>query len=267
MQNIDINNLAILLIEPSAMQRKVIRRRLEKFGIQNLEEAEGVAEALEKCESFGPDLVCSAYYFEDGTATDIVQGINNLETMNDSLFMLVSSEYRGNELEIIRQSGVIAILPKPFTGEQLKSALDSTFSLLNPQEINIDGVYGEDLSVLIVDDSDTARKHLKRVFQNCGVEQIQLACNGEEAIHLVEENEFDLVVTDLNMPVMDGKELTEFIRNFSNQQDVPILMVTSEQNDSKLQAVQNSGINSLCDKPFDPTTVKQLIHSLLSNYD
>ncbi|AWB68938.1 two-component system response regulator [Saccharobesus litoralis] len=265
MLNIDVDNLAVLLVEPSSMQRKLMVRELNKLGIKNIEEASNIEQGIDQCLEFKPDLVCSAYYFDDGTAIDLLQSFAVFDDMKESLFMLVSSEYRCAQLEIFRQSGVVAILPKPFAAAQLQSAFDNVFCLLNPQELELDGIYEEELKILLVDDSDTARNHIKRVFRNCGVEQIDEASDGQEAISLVEHNNYDLVVTDLHMPVMDGQELTDFIRNFSNKPDIPILMVTSEQNSAKLQAVQNSGINSLCDKPFEPTVVKQVIYSLLGH--
>jgi len=77
-------------------------------------------------------------------------------------------------------------------------------------------------------------------------------------------NFFDLVVTDYNMPEMDGKELTEYIRNHSQQASIPILMVTSEASHSHLAGVKQSGVSAMCDKPFEPSMVKSLIRSILT---
>ena len=74
----------------------------------------------------------------------------------------------------------------------------------------------------------------------------------------------DLVVTDYNMPEMDGRQLVEYIRQQSWQRSVPILMVTSEQSFSRLAAVEEAGVSGICDKPFEPGTIRRLLQRILS---
>ena len=71
-----------------------------------------------------------------------------------------------------------------------------------------------------------------------------------------------MVFTDYNMPVMDGEELTRHIRENSMQRSIPILMVTSEENGSRLAAVQQAGVSGICDKPFDTDTVMKMIQDI-----
>ena len=65
------------------------------------------------------------------------------------------------------------------------------------------------------------------------------------------------------MPEVDGHELIEYIRNKSKQPGVPILMVTSEGDMSKLAAVESSGVSAVCDKPFHPSVVKTMIEAIM----
>jgi two-component system chemotaxis response regulator CheY len=65
------------------------------------------------------------------------------------------------------------------------------------------------------------------------------------------------------MPEMDGKELVEQVRQNSQQASVPILMVSSEQDESRLAVVQQAGVSAVCDKPFEPKNIKQLIEKML----
>jgi two-component system chemotaxis response regulator CheY len=87
-----------------------------------------------------------------------------------------------------------------------------------------------------------------------------------EAMELIADTFFDLIVTDYNMPRMNGKELVEHIRSGSSQASVPILMVTSEQNENRLAAVQQAGISAICDKPFEPDSVRRLVEQTLSEH-
>ena len=118
--------------------------------------------------------------------------------------------------------------------------------------------------MLVVDDSFASRQHLQRLLQSLGIEQIMLCNNGKEAVAILGESMVDLVITDYNMPEMDGRELTEYIRTQSWQSAVPILMVTSEQNMGRLAAVERAGVSAICDKPFEAGSIRKLISESLT---
>jgi two-component system chemotaxis response regulator CheY len=182
-------------------------------------------------------------------------------------FILVSSESNPHYLEPVRQNGSSAILGKPFTAEQMKKALATTLDYLNPDASRLDvrsDVDLESIKVLLVDDSRSARAFMRRVLGNLGIKYFTEAENGKKAVEIIQEHYFDLVVTDYNMPEMDGKELTEYIRTQSWQSSVPILMVSSESNESRLAAVAQAGVSGVCDKPFEPAVVKNLLERMLS---
>ena len=166
-------------------------------------------------------------------------------------------------LEPIRQAGAIAILPKPFELEQLRTALYATLDYFDPGQLNTKTIAHEDLQVLLVDDSSLSRRHIRHILESMGVENITEAENGQQAFELVQSNYYDLIVTDLYMPEMDGREFVEHVRRESQQASVPILMVSSEQDASRLAVVQQAGVSAMCDKPFDTSTIKQLIEKML----
>ena len=182
-------------------------------------------------------------------------------------FMLISSESSFRMLEPIRQAGVIAILPKPFTDEDLSRALMSTLHYIEPGELDLELYEVENLRVLVVDDSNLSRKYICNVIEEMGVleDNIVLAEDGKDALSRFTEEEIDLVITDLNMPVMDGNELIDHIRNETAHPYVPIMMVTSESNTARLEHVQQAGVSAICDKPFESAHVKQLLARILNN--
>ena len=110
----------------------------------------------------------------------------------------------------------------------------------------------------------SSRRHLRRLLTELGIERVIEAVNGKEAVKLLEEAMVDLVITDYNMPEMDGRELTEYIRTQSWQAEVPVLMVTSEQNMGRLAAVERAGVSAVCDKPFEAGSIRRLISDALT---
>jgi two-component system chemotaxis response regulator CheY len=103
-----------------------------------------------------------------------------------------------------------------------------------------------------------------RTLEKMGVQHFLEAEDGKEAMPMIQENKFDLIISDYNMPKVDGHELLKFIRTESNQPHVPVLMVTTEGDTSKLQAIQQQGVSAIVDKPFDANTVKQLIEAVFN---
>ncbi|NVK24649.1 MAG: response regulator [Gammaproteobacteria bacterium] len=256
-------DLSILLVEPSKTQQKIIAQHLQKEEITNIEFADSVEQAIACVKLSVPDLVASAMHFSDGTALDLVGQLKNNPNTEDVPFMLVSSEHRKPQLEEFRQSGVVAILPKPFNPTDLATAINATLDLLTPNELELEYFDVHDIRVLVVDDSKLARKFVMRVLSSLGIQRITEASDGSEAIDLLKNNNYDLVVTDYNMPEVNGKELTEYIRTQSEQSHIPVLMVSSEANEAHLANIEQSGVNAMCDKPFEPENVRKILYRLL----
>ncbi len=264
MSRLNIESISVLLVEPSSVQSRLIERFLRDLGVVSLFVVKTGSEALREMRSMTPDLTISAMHLADMTGTDLVQTMREEAILAEIPFMLISSETHYRYLEPMRQAGVIALLPKPFTGEQLQMAMQSTLDFIDPGELESRDFTSEELKVLVVDDSGTARRHISRVLKNMGIEDITTATNGIEALEIIGKNFFDLVVTDYNMPLMNGQELVEQIRESSEQASIPVLMVSSESDDNRIAAVQRAGVSAICDKPFDAGTVKHLIEGMLN---
>ncbi len=265
MGHLSPSELSILLLEPSDTQRKIITARLQQEGVNSIQTASSITDAKDIISRHTPDLVISALHFSDGEATDLLSFIKQSTQFNDIQFMLVSSECRREQLEVFRQSGVVAILPKPFDAVHLATALNSTIDLISNDELDLSHFDVQDIRTLVVDDSRMARNVIKRTIGNLGIRIISEAEDGAQAIELMQQQMFDLVITDYNMPSVDGLALTQYIRNESQQSHIPILMVSSEANDTHLSNVSSAGVNALCDKPFEPKLVKQLLYQLLED--
>lgn len=264
---LELEHLIICLVEPSAVQAQIIRRALAEFGISQIDVCKTGAEALATLMTAPPDVVISALYLPDMTGTDLVYRMRHEDNLMDIPYILVSSETNPRYLDPIRQAGTIAILPKPFKQTQLDKALINTLDLLNGENLHLDDAMLplQDMVVLVVDDSLTARRHISSVLQKIGIENIHEAENGMAAIPLLESTMFDIVFTDYNMPEMDGHALTQYIRTQSMQSSVPILMVSSEEDSSRLAMVEEAGVSAICNKPFDPQTIRQLIQKMIIN--
>jgi two-component system chemotaxis response regulator CheY len=117
---------------------------------------------------------------------------------------------------------------------------------------------GKSIRVLVVDDAFYIRELISLILRNEGYEVIK-AANGKDALHELKGTNIDLLITDLNMPEMNGIELVESLRNIPDGKSIPVLMVTSENYESIRKKALQAGVNEWILKPFIP---KQLIESV-----
>lgn len=265
----NLDDLLVLVIEPSNMQRHIITGHLRAIGLKEIEEFDEAAPALERMEQIVPDIVVSSMHLPDMTGTDLVRRMRQSPDLIDVTFLLISSETHYRYLEPIRQAGAIAILPKPFTQEALSTALRNTMHYIrDTQEVEpLDNDELEDMRVLVVDDSILSRKFVRKSMNAIGIEHVIEAKDGAEALQIMKQESFDLVISDYNMPNIDGLELVEHIRHYSNQSSVPVMMITSEQNEGRLAAVESAGVSAICNKPLNYDMLKQLVRQLVTGVD
>ncbi|MRR58204.1 MAG: response regulator [Deltaproteobacteria bacterium] len=106
-------------------------------------------------------------------------------------------------------------------------------------------------TLLIVDDSASMRQMVSFTLRDAGYEVIA-AANGREALGKLDGTKVSMVVTDLNMPEMDGIELIRQLRNRPGYRFIPIVMLTTESQETKKQAGKQAGASGWIVKPFQP---------------
>lgn len=121
-----------------------------------------------------------------------------------------------------------------------------------------------ELKILVVDDSQTMRRIMVNTLKRIGYEDASEATDGKDALMKMKEIPFDLIITDWNMPVMDGITLTELLKHSNDHQDIPILMVTTRSAQEDIVAAIKAGVNGYIVKPFSPNTLKTKIDQILA---
>jgi two-component system chemotaxis response regulator CheY len=120
-------------------------------------------------------------------------------------------------------------------------------------------------NVLIVDDSPAMRSFVRRVLEFSGFDigECAQAGNGEEALALLQRQWMDVILTDLNMPKMDG---VEFLRRLSRDpvlRTVPVLVVSTDRTDRRVQQMFGLGAKGYVKKPFAAETLREELESVL----
>ncbi len=116
-------------------------------------------------------------------------------------------------------------------------------------------------TIITIDDSMSIRETVRMTLQPAGY-TVLVAEDGAKGLALCEANKADLVVTDLNMPNMDGITLITRLRALAAYKFTPILMLTTESQDEKKQAGKRAGASGWIIKPFDPARLVAVVHKV-----
>ena len=120
-------------------------------------------------------------------------------------------------------------------------------------------------TVLIVDDSPAMRSFVKRVLHLSGLEVSACleAGNGQEALDLLKENSVDVILTDINMPVMNGQTFVQNLAADPALRAVPVLVISTDKTDNRVQEMLSLGADGYIAKPFQPEDLREEIERIL----
>ena len=117
-------------------------------------------------------------------------------------------------------------------------------------------------TILTVDDTASMRQMISFTLNSVGHEVIQ-ACDGNEALKMLEGKKVDLVIADVNMPNMDGISLVKSLRSLADYKFTPILMLTTESQEAKRQQGKVAGATGWIVKPFNPEQLLTVVKKVL----
>lgn len=120
----------------------------------------------------------------------------------------------------------------------------------------------KNMKILIVDDFSTMRRIIKNLLRDLGYNNTQEADDGSTALPMLQKGDFDFVVTDWNMPGMQGIDLLKAIRADDSLKHLPVLMVTAEAKREQIIAAAQAGVNGYVVKPFTAATLKEKLDKI-----
>ena len=117
-------------------------------------------------------------------------------------------------------------------------------------------------TILTVDDSSSIRQMVSLVLSDAGF-QVEQATDGQEAVEVMSGHKVDMLITDLNMPRMNGVELIHWTRADARHQFIPVVMLTTESQEHKKQEGRNAGATAWIIKPFRPEQLLMVVNKVL----
>ncbi|MGX1981643.1 response regulator receiver domain-containing protein [Thermolongibacillus altinsuensis] len=120
--------------------------------------------------------------------------------------------------------------------------------------------------ILLAEDEEVLRMLVVDTLEDEGHE-IDEACDGEEAIKLIKQNDYDLILLDYMMPIYTGLEVIQYIRQILEKKDVKIMMLSTKSQQADQQRVLEAGANYFMAKPYSPLELVKQIEAILNGED
>ncbi len=118
------------------------------------------------------------------------------------------------------------------------------------------------MKILVVDDFSTMRRIIKNLLRDLGFNNTSEADDGNTALPMLKNGNFDFLVTDWNMPGMTGIDLLKAVRADESLSHIPVLMVTAEQKREQIIEAAQAGVNGYIIKPFTAQTLKEKLDKI-----
>ncbi|WP_404472534.1 chemotaxis response regulator CheY [Vreelandella venusta] len=120
----------------------------------------------------------------------------------------------------------------------------------------------KNMSFLVVDDFPTMRRIVRSLLKELGFTNVDEAEDGQDALNKLRAGNFEFVVSDWNMPNLDGLEMLKEIRQDAALKDLPVLMVTAEAKKENIIAAAQAGANGYVVKPFTAATLEEKLNKI-----
>ena len=122
------------------------------------------------------------------------------------------------------------------------------------------------VNVLVVDDSGVMRSMIIKTIRCSGLQlgKIHQAANGREGLDALRQNWIDLVIADINMPVMNGEDMIDCMLEHPELKDIPIVVISTEGSKTRVERLQNKGVRFI-HKPFTPEVIRDTVKDFLGD--
>jgi len=131
----------------------------------------------------------------------------------------------------------------------------------------LENILDKKMKILVVDDFSTMRRIIKNLLRDLGLTNTFEADDGQTALPMLKDGDFDFVVTDWNMPGMQGIDLLKHIRADDSLKHLPVLMVTAEAKREQIIAAAQAGVNGYIVKPFTAGTLKEKLDKIFQRIE
>jgi len=244
----------ILLVDDSRLIHTSVGRIIDENGFKLIHAMDGV-EGLEKAIEYIPDLIISDLDMPNMNGYEMCQEIKQRNVTQDIPVVILSARGTGLDIDKGFDVGANDFLTKPVDEAELISRINLTLGSQGESSLRE--------RILVVDDSMLVLNMMKQGLSQQGFE-VLTANDGQEGYNAAVEHEPDLIITDFNMPKMDGRELTRALKSREELSNIPVLMLTAADSDTDQKKGKHAGVSAFLSKPFPPDKLVVIAEKLIA---
>ncbi len=268
----DLRGMRVLVVDDNPNSLKIIQSMMTSFSFDvslaaSGEEGISAVESAEKNSAY--DLVIMDWQMPGMDGIEASKHIKTHPTLTKIPTIIMVTSYSGGDImQKAESAGIDGFLIKPFSPSIL---FNSIMQIMGTDASHLTMAKSPDKNriselstilgarILLVEDNEINQQVACEILEQVGL-VVQIANNGEEALTWVNKAPFDMVLMDIQMPVMDGYQATKQIRNNGHFKDLPIIAMTAHAMAGDMEKSLQAGMNDHINKPIDPD---QLFSSLL----
>ena len=266
-----LRNIKVLIVDDNEMARDILREQISAFGIEAVAVASGKEAILEVRNESGSkpyDLVIMDWRMPEMDGIEAAKRIlGDKKIKHMPMTIMVSAFGREEVVKKAEKIGINTFLMKPINQSLLFDSIMNLFDLEkkdhsfqsddrdNEESTNnrIDG-----LKILLVEDNAINQEVATEILSSAGV-NVEIANNGKEAVEAVKNQSYDIVLMDLQMPIMGGYEATKLIRTDMSNKELPIIAMTAHAMQGVREECIAAGMNDYVSKPINPNDLFSMI--------
>lgn len=271
-----LDGTRVLVVDDNATNRLILDEMLTNWHMQ-VTTAESVDAAIREleaaCSNETPfELVLSDVNMPDRDGFDLAARLQDDAALPDAVILMLTSAERSGDVDRSRELGVSSYLHKPVKQSELYDAIVASLNISGiaepekPDDQPSDDVVLPPMRILLVEDS-IVNQRLALALLNKWGHDVSVACNGLEALQLIEQREFQLVLMDVQMPELDGLEATRRIRQAEAGSDrhLPIIAMTAHAMKGDRETCIEAGMDDYVSKPVRPWQLLDCMRKLVGD--
>jgi len=259
----EMKEMHVLVVDDNAIARDVFKGALESFSFKVTTACSGMEALgeLEKAQGLNPyKLVLMDWQMPDMDGIETSNRINNNPTLSHKpRIILVTAYGREEVMPLVKKNGLDALLIKPVNNSQLFNSIMEVFGkevTSHKDQIKTEVAREEaqknirGANILLAEDNEINQQIAVELLEAVGI-KVQVVDNGRKAVEAVKKSEYDLVLMDLQMPVLGGMEATSEIRSDKTFDNLPIIAMTANAMKEDVERCHEIGMNGHIGKPIE----------------
>lgn len=263
-----LRNVPILIVDDSNANRRLFDIQVSNLGMKS-KSVDSAAKALEELnrtveEKEPYKMVLLDFMMPEMNGKELGMAIKTDPRLKDIVMVMCSSATKtDHELEELKQIGFHSFVNKPISQEEMLHTLSRALGHELEEEQVAPVNYAA--HILMVEDNKMNQLLAKKILKKLGFENVTVANNGSEGVEMFSKDAFDLILMDVQMPIMDGYEATQTIRALDDEvrAKVPIIAMTAKAMKGDAEKCFEMGMDEYVTKPFEVDTIEKALKKFL----